>query len=171
MISAGQVGAFPVSVAGGTNPTGMGPVQTPSPLFSAGTCTWAGMGAAAVASMASSICGMISTDILADAQKRQWDSQGRIADTQMNMALDQLNAKEKSMQLTVELTRDVRNKASVERAAVEAQYKEVKAQLAEEKKTREATKVDLKRLDRIFARNDRFYGKPVSSAKPAFMYA
>ena len=118
---------------------------------------WGSFGAAVVNAVGQAY----TSTVLANAQINHWKVEGQIADIQKDISLGALNAQEKKMQVTADLT-PKRNAVKEERVKAEADLKMVKTQLKEEKKTREYGDVDLKKLNAAFARNDRFYGKPLA---------
>ena len=98
--------------------------------------------------------------IMSNAQERQYESQGRIADTQMNIQLDYLNTQGQKMEVTVQQTQ-VRNDWKEKRADAEGKLQLVQAETTQKEMTRDATRVETKKLDQMFSRNERSRGQPV----------
>jgi hypothetical protein len=170
MISAGQaepltdvakinMGIFAEQTAGLIGP------RTTDELSSSMSNMGMAMGVATIASAAASIvtgiCGMVGQYYQAEAQKYTLKKQGEINDRQADMAVHSLNSKLAGMQAAISVTKNVRNKAALERAQAEATYKETRTKLTEQQKDDKAYAVDKRGLDITFSRMDRSYGTPV----------
>lgn len=110
------------------------------------------------------VCGAIATgvagSIISNATQRQYESQGVVADKQMQIQLDYLNTQEQKMEVTVDLKK-VSNEWAEKRAEAEAKLQIVEGEIVQKDLTREMTRVETKKLDQMFSRNERFRGQPV----------
>lgn len=120
-----------------------------------------GMGAQTASSMLNMIGSCVSQSVMAEANVNQWNSQQKVADTQMGIQLDYLKTQEGKAEVTIAQTQ-LRNDAKEDRMEKEAKFKEVEAQSKEERRTRESTRVSLKDLDKAFSRTTRSYGRPAA---------
>lgn len=128
------------------------------------TSTQAGLALGAFNSVCSAVSGIWSGVVMSNAQERQYESQGRVADTQMQIQLDYLNTQGQKMEVTVEQTQ-LRNDWKEKRAEAEGKLQLVEAEKAQQEMTRDATRIDTKRLEQMFSRTDsrseRSRGQPV----------
>jgi hypothetical protein len=78
----------------------------------------------------------------------------------MNIQLDYLNTQGQKMEVTVQQTQ-VRNDWKEKRADAEGKLQLVQAETTQKEMTRDATRVETKKLDQMFSRNERSRGQPV----------
>ncbi len=120
------------------------------------------MGASATAAVANTIGQIASGVILGNAQQRTYASQSRMEDTKLAMNVRALNTEAAKLDVTAQQT-EYAHESKLKLAEAQGNFDIVHAQVVEEKRTEEASRIDTKALDRMFedSRRQRSTGNPV----------
>jgi hypothetical protein len=132
-------------------------VDTASGALSTGDIV--GLSCQAGAALINSITSWACLGIQNRMQKNHMAALDAMAETKKQMQMEAIKSQSVKMQVVEEVTKN-RTKVREEHARASAELKMAKAELAEQRATRKATKADVRKLDALFSRNEWFYGNP-----------
>lgn len=123
---------------------------------------YAQMGMNAGSAALNTFSSIYSSVVLSNAQSRQWNSQGTIEDMKMNMIINTLNNETAKMDVTAAQT-EIRNESRLKLENSKVTADVIHAEIVKEKRTREASRINQKELNRLFEdnRRQRSSGKPI----------
>lgn len=148
---------FAVALPGHTNPTGLDPASGTADTWT--TADSAATGLQAGAALVNAITSWACYGIQNRMQENHIKAMTEIAEIKKGMQLEAISSQLQKMQVVEAVTKH-RTAAREEHARASSELKIAKAELAEQKATRKAGKVDRARLDALFSRNERPLGNP-----------
>lgn len=162
MFSAGQVPDpnFAVSLPGGENPTGLAYPTSNATGSALSGGDIAGLSCQGGAALINAITSWACYGIQNRMQENHMTAMTEIQNIKKDMQLEAVNSQAQKMQVVEQVTKH-RTAAREEHARASSERRIANAELTEQKATRKATKVDTAKLNALFSRNDRFYGRTI----------